>query len=239
MELKWTNINLESCSKEELLAEIDRLSSLRDLHMNAEQAIKIFINSVYGACGSPYFAFFNTDVAEAVTLQGQDLIKYSEKVLNRYFMEFWHKDTKLHEKLGLTRVEKLAKPVVIYCDTDSVSKDTIIFTDEGEMTIEDLYNISKKINSQFLTQAGKEYTLSSFKTLNEKNGELFYSLIKKVIRHRVSKAKWKLKTKSGKEIIVTNDHSLIVIRDNKNTEVKPSEIKKGEKVICVRINKKK
>jgi DNA polymerase elongation subunit (family B) len=111
MELKWT--------KEELKAEILRLESHRDLYMNAEQAIKIFINSVYGACGSPWFAFFNTDIAEAVTLQGQDLIKYSEKVLNRYFMEFWHKDTKLHEKLGLTNVERIDRPVVIYCDTDS------------------------------------------------------------------------------------------------------------------------
>lgn len=119
MELKWCNVDVATCSKEELKAEIERLKSLRDLHMNAEQAIKIFINSVYGACGSPYFAFFNVDVAEAVTLQGQDLIKYSEKVLNRYFLEFWHKDTKLHEKLNLSSVEKLEKPVVIYCDTDS------------------------------------------------------------------------------------------------------------------------
>jgi DNA polymerase elongation subunit (family B) len=119
MELKWTTIDLQQCTKEELASEIERLKSLRDLYMNAEQAIKIFINSVYGACGSPWFAFFNTDVAEAVTLQGQDLIKYSEKVLNRYFLEFWHKDNKVHEKMNLSRVEKIDRPVVIYCDTDS------------------------------------------------------------------------------------------------------------------------
>jgi DNA polymerase elongation subunit (family B) len=119
MEQKWAQIDLQTCTKEELKAEIERLKSLRDLYMNAEQAIKIFINSVYGACGSPWFAFFNTDVAEAVTLQGQDLIKYSEKVLNRYFLEFWHKDVKIHQKMGLTRVDRLERPVVIYCDTDS------------------------------------------------------------------------------------------------------------------------
>ena len=119
MELKWTKIDTQQCSKDELKKEIERLKSLRDLYMNAEQAIKIFINSVYGACGSPYFAFFNTDVAEAVTLQGQDLIKYSEKVINRYFLEFWHNDHILHKKMGLTTVEKVVKPVVIYADTDS------------------------------------------------------------------------------------------------------------------------
>lgn len=117
--LKWCNIDPEVSSKEEIMKEIERMESLRDLYMNAEQAVKIFINSVYGACGSPWFAFFNTDIAEAVTLQGQDLIKYSEKVLNRYFMEFWHKDVKLHQKMNLEKVEKIDRPVVIYCDTDS------------------------------------------------------------------------------------------------------------------------
>ena len=119
MELKWTKIDVATATKEEILKEIARMQSLRDLYMNAEQAVKIFINSVYGACGSPWFAFFNVEVAEAVTLQGQDLIKYSEKVMNRYFMEFWHGDVKTHEKLGITRVTKLEKPVVLYADTDS------------------------------------------------------------------------------------------------------------------------
>ena len=119
METKWTKIDLETCTKAELQGEIERLQSLRDLYMNAEQAVKIFINSVYGACGSPWFTFFNTDIAEAVTLQGQDLIKYSEKIINRYFMEFWHKDIRIHQKMNLTRVEKIDRPVVIYADTDS------------------------------------------------------------------------------------------------------------------------
>lgn len=118
-ELKWTKIDLQTCTKEELQAEIERLKDLQNLYMNAEQAVKIFINSVYGATGSPWFLFFNTDVAEAVTLQGQDLIKYSEKIINRYFLEFWHSDTDLHKKLGLTKVQKVDLPVVLYVDTDS------------------------------------------------------------------------------------------------------------------------
>lgn len=117
--LQWCQIDPETSNKEEIKVEIERLKQLRDKYMNAEQAVKIFINSIYGACGSPWFAFFNMDVAEAVTLQGQDLIKYSEKVLNRYFLEFWHNDKKTHAKLGLTSVERVERPVVVYCDTDS------------------------------------------------------------------------------------------------------------------------
>ena len=117
--MKWTKIDLESCSKIELEEEIHRLKNLKNSFVNAEQGIKIFINSVYGACGSPWFAFFNMEVAEAVTLQGQDLIKYSEKILDNYFLKHWHKDTKLHELLGVTNVKPIHESTILYCDTDS------------------------------------------------------------------------------------------------------------------------
>ena len=64
--------------------------------------------------------------------------------------------------------------------------------------------------------------------------KLYYAPVKRIIRHKVSKPKWKLKTKSGEEIIVTNDHSMIVFRDNKKIEVKPSEILKTDKILSVR-----
>jgi DNA polymerase elongation subunit (family B) len=239
MEFKWCQIDPATASKQELEAEIVRLNDLMYKYINMEQGVKIFINSVYGATGSPWFIFFNPDVAEAVTLQGQDLIKYSEKIINRYFLEFWHKDKKLHQLLNLNRVEKIDLPVVIYIDTDSVAADTKIRTDQGEMTIEDLYNLSRKFFEVEMTLTGKEIANSSIKVLNEKNGKILFSPVKKVIRHRVSKKKWKLKTSSGKEVIVTGDHSLIVLREGKKVEIKPSDVKKGEKVICVNINSSK
>jgi DNA polymerase elongation subunit (family B) len=236
MELKWTNIDVATATKEEILQEIERLTNLKNVYMNEEQGIKIFINSCYGATGSPWFIFFNPDVAEAVTLQGQDLIKYSEKIINRYFSDFWHKDVKLHQKWGITDVKKLDLPVVIYIDTDSVDKDTKVRTDVGEMSIEDFYFLSKKKASNGEMLSGKEYTETPFKILNEVDGKIVFSPVNKVIRHKVSKPKWKMITKSGKEVIVTNDHSLIVLRDGKKVSIKPSEIKIGEKVICVKIN---
>jgi hypothetical protein len=103
----------------EIEEKTERLTALKNELKNEEQAIKLTMNSIYGAIGNNWFVCFNTDVAEAVTLQGQDLIKYSEGVLNRYFHEFWHLDKELHEKLGLTTVKRVAKPMVIYSDTDS------------------------------------------------------------------------------------------------------------------------
>ncbi len=60
-------------------------------------AIKILINSIYGAFGNKWFYFYDPDIAQSITLQGQDLIKFSIKAVNFYFKEKWHLDTELHK----------------------------------------------------------------------------------------------------------------------------------------------
>jgi len=114
-----TKIDPSTSSREEVLNEIARLKSLMHEKGNEEQAIKIFINSIYGATASPYFIGYNVKVAEAITLQGQDIIKFVSKTINRYFSEFWHRDTQLHQKLGIGKAEVVKNDVTIYGDTDS------------------------------------------------------------------------------------------------------------------------
>jgi len=46
---------------------------------SSEQAIKLIINSIYGAFANEYFHFYNIAIAETVTLQGQDAIRFTEK----------------------------------------------------------------------------------------------------------------------------------------------------------------
>jgi DNA polymerase elongation subunit (family B) len=119
MDSKFTQIDPETASPEEIRAEIFRLEALANDWKNEEQAIKLAINSIYGGLGNKYFVAANKDVAESVTLQGQDLIKYAEKVMNEYFWD-WHNRKDLHEKMGITwEVQQVRKPVNIYSDTDS------------------------------------------------------------------------------------------------------------------------
>jgi DNA polymerase elongation subunit (family B) len=106
-------------TKEEILERIKELKMQANDLFNEEQAIKLTMNSIYGAIGNNFFVCFNTEVAKAVTLQGQDLFRYAEKVMNKYFNEFWHKDVELHEKLGLTEVKPIQGDFIIYGDTDS------------------------------------------------------------------------------------------------------------------------
>jgi hypothetical protein len=118
--MKYCKIDPSNASRDEIAAEINRLTLLMNLKKNEEQAIKIFINSIYGATASPYFVGYNVRVAEAITLQGQEVRDYGSKIFNRYFTEFWHRDKELHDILGITRAEKIKDEVTVYGDTDSV-----------------------------------------------------------------------------------------------------------------------
>jgi len=72
---------------------------------NKQMALKIALNSAYGAVGNQYFRFFDIRIAEAVTYGGQLSIRWIEKALNEY----------LNEILKTENVD-----YVIASDTDSV-----------------------------------------------------------------------------------------------------------------------
>lgn len=72
---------------------------------NKQMAIKILMNSLYGAMGNKYFRYFNQDVAEAITTSGQTTIRWAEKALNGY----------MNEIMGTTDYD-----YIIAIDTDSV-----------------------------------------------------------------------------------------------------------------------
>lgn len=112
-------INIDEMSKEELLLKLKEYDNLANRYYNYEQSIKRILNSIYGAFGNEWFYFFNIDIAESITLQGQDAILYTEEMLNIYFTKFWHKDTDVHKQLGIKLKGEINKPVVIYIDTDS------------------------------------------------------------------------------------------------------------------------
>jgi intein/homing endonuclease len=137
-----------------------------------------------------------------------------------------------HNKWGI-KIDKNVKNYISICygDTDSVVGSTIIHTNNGDRTIEELFNENYN-NGRFYTHNGHELVSMDDKILNWDNG-LYYGDVKYIMRHKVSKPKWRLKTKSGKEVIVTNDHSMIVFRDGEKIEVKPYEILPTDKILVI------
>lgn len=58
--------------------EISRLNNL-------QMAMKILLNSAYGAMGNAYFRYFDTRIAEGITISGQLSIRWIANKLNGYF----------------------------------------------------------------------------------------------------------------------------------------------------------
>jgi len=96
--------------KQELYA-IEREISIAE---NRQVAIKILLNSLYGAMGNKYFRFFDQRIAEAITLTGQLTIRWAEYALNAF--------------LNRTMQTTSFKDYVVAIDTDSlyVSLDDIV-----------------------------------------------------------------------------------------------------------------
>ena len=79
----------------------NRISNLN----NQQMAIKILMNSLYGALGNRWFRYFDQRVAESITLAGQLSIKWAERAVNEEMNKLLDTD---------------GKDYVIAIDTDSV-----------------------------------------------------------------------------------------------------------------------
>ena len=77
---------------------------LEDYFDRRQYIQKIILNSLYGVLGLSVFRFYDLDNAEATTLTGQALIKFSKKITNHFY----------NRELGTK------DDYVIYIDTDSI-----------------------------------------------------------------------------------------------------------------------
>ena len=175
MQFTLTPIDINTCSVEELDKEIVRLTSLKEEYYNLEQSIKIFINSIYGAVGSPWFECYNVALAEATTLQGQDMIKYTNTILDDYFMNIWHLDKALHSAMKLTYVNKInVQSVCIYNDTDStyITLDHVLKSCDWQGTPVDFVLTLKQLRlGNYVKQKFDEYA-KKYNTVNIQDLEL-------------------------------------------------------------------
>ena len=94
------NFDPETCTIDELKAVIEKYKNEEEYYNTMQLSAKTFINSVYGVFGTEWFNLANTDIAESITLQGQDLIKFSVIEINKYINEFWNKDYEGHKRIA-------------------------------------------------------------------------------------------------------------------------------------------
>ena len=187
---------------------------------NQQQATKIANNSLYGALSNVYFRFFNIEFARAITLTGQTIIQDVSGNLNNYLNQSIKTDN---------------YPYIFYNDTDSVEGSSLVYVNDEQIPISELYDKYKtnliyedNFNKSFVGSVGGATT----KTINMSTGVLQENAIKYVMKHRVKKRMYKINI-GDKSVTVTEDHSIIVFRNNRLMSVSPKDITDKDRLIKI------
>lgn len=219
--LDYTEDELRSLNKDELQALLKISKNKESLYNTRQLVEKTLINSLYGAMANKWFPLFNEQMAAAITGNG------------RYFIR----------KLGDYIEEKLQNlnpsnvPYLVYGDTDSVVGDTYIRTDEGDIKIEDLFNmldgyIEERNENNFIKHVHQNSNTMKAASVNQQK-QLQYNNINYVMKHKVKKRMFQVNC-GGDSVTITEDHSMMVIRDNKLIETKPTELRPNDRLIKIK-----
>lgn len=180
---------------------------------------KILANSGYGAIGNDSFLeYFDSRIARAITASGMLINKYVTEFINRFIASL---------------SPDAPKKAVVYGDTDSVVGSTLVSVNGVSRPIEEVYNELKgTIETRGVDNFIKHVT-ESVKTpsVNTEN-KVEEKQINYVMKHKVKKQGYRL-TVGGESVVVTCDHSLIVMRNGSLKSVKPSEVMKGDKFVKI------
>ena len=205
---------VEITSPSEKIALEAKIATLHNIQMG----LKILMNSGFGAISNPYFCLFDLRIASAITTGGQTATKFMGSYLER----------ELNQKLG-TNDKRW-----IYGDTDSVVGDTIIEVNDENITIEEYFNRAGNnyiVNDNFNEDWVKKVTDDVTKSVN-KNHDIETKPISYVMKHKVKKRMYSIEV-DGKSVKVTEDHSVIVSRNEQLLSVKPNEITKGDLIVTL------
>lgn len=204
--------DIDNLNADELKDYIAYATVMQHKFDKLQHSAKILLNSLYGALGTPYFRFFNIWCAEAITLTGQACTAQSYEVFNSF-----------QQNILKDSIDR-----VIAGDTDSCVGSTIINVNNKDISIEDYYN-------------SKSYDYSDKKDVIKINGDLgltsdgkniLQKPIKYVMRHKVNKKMYKI-TVGENSVTVTEDHSIMVLHNNKLISKKPNELLGTETVLYI------
>lgn len=130
-------MNVKNLTDEELKDLLkEKKKQAIQLH-NAQMAIKISMNSLYGACANLYFLYYISEMAEAITTSGQLSIQYAQKSVNDYMNKFM-------------KTEDM--DFIVYIDTDSIYVDMAPLVEKVFGTID----IDRKTGEEFLDGVCRE-----------------------------------------------------------------------------------
>jgi DNA polymerase elongation subunit (family B) len=186
-------------------------------------------NCLYGVLGSDAFHYYDIDNASVVTAGGRELIKFLSSNANDYLKNFLPSRIGKFYNDSVVDSKKVPKNSVCVIDTDSVTGDSIINTSIGDITISSLFDMFKntaleKSEDNFVSPITNVKSLC-YDGYKIKNNNITY-----IKKHKVVKKMFKIRV-GDDSVIVTEDHSIMIIRNNKMLSVKVKDMIPGDKII--------
>lgn len=254
---KFPNKDIYNMSLEDLRHLRDDVESLREEFSLIELAYKVLSNGAYGASANAKgFYFYNLAVAGDITGECRALTKYFWSHLEEFFHETIWERKDLWKKFGFELDESKRElcrslPVSCYSDTDSVTSSSFIYIKseddsrteiERKITMEEFETLLKEKykcigyeneNGQLMYAVPDNISVLNIKCFNN-NYELVWNKMRYLMCHKVSKPLYIIKTENNNSVTVTEDHSIMVKRENEITEAKAASInKKTDKLITI------
>ena len=193
---------------------IKALKKLEEFWNSRQQTRKILLNALYGALLNAALRFHDERMGQSTTLTGRSIVKHMNAKINEIV-------TQLYDYVGES---------IQYADTDSVAKESMIHTSLGHMTIEDFFN---RCETKWI-DGDKEYAGDKELSVligTSPHSSPHFSSFNYVYRHKTSKRRFKITTKSGRTVIVTEDHSVMQYSDAGLVEQKPTDLKINDMVL--------
>lgn len=141
-------MNLKSLSDKQLLALKAKTEGDINRYDIIQKTRKIQLNSAYGALGTPYFRFFDVDIAESITLSGRLVYGWMAEKIN----------TKLNSIIGTDGVD-----YIVASDTDSwyISLSKVVekkFTEEVDIQqkVDFVDDFCKQVMDQIFVEGSQE-----------------------------------------------------------------------------------
>jgi len=193
------------------LAKIAVNKEQKQFYNVISQSLKVILNASYGVMGFESFPFYSLPVADATT------------ALGRYSIQS-----------AIARAQELGSEVIY---GDSISGDSIVVVAGDGAQFNDISAPGRRVRVEDLFkrvdmegEGGKEYYLPEHLLVEslDQNRRVSFAKVTRIMRHRTAKDMYRVRV-DGRDIDVTEDHSLISLSDSQHgpfTPVRPLDIKK-------------
>ena len=188
---------LEAEEEKEQGGDKNEIDTRIQTYGNQQLAIKILMNSLYGAMSNEFFRYYDIRIAESITMSGQHTIRSAEKAINE----------------NLNKILKTVnKDYVIAIDTDSLY---INFGPLVKKVLGD--NVSRQRGLKFLDKLAKEHLEPLFDTT--------YENIRQAMNCNEQKMVMKREVIAEKGIWTGKKHYTLSVLDNEGVRYKDPKLK--------------